>query len=328
MSDTTMIDRLGRDLRKEFPEMWLGTLVWYYVPSDAEVRTKDWLSAITGTTVESMAPTPPRAVDAFKRAVAKIGKTGTTSLGEGDEKVLFKFMTRDSGQDADAVYRDLVVERLGEHQLSYGPVVKFIFRRDSKDITHIVDEEVLGVIPPEIQTEIHIRIDAAYKQYNRERFVLGPIKIRDLIRHEIETRQLGLACKPGAGIYFVFDSHLDRVQGIAEALEHLASHGITFHQMPVADVASQREMIIKAFENDTVAEVDRLMADMSETLKGNRGRITQAVATRYARDFSRLNSRLSEYSDLLEQKFEEQGSRLAIMQSQVLKLVEAIPEDA
>jgi hypothetical protein len=323
----SMIDKLGRDLRTEFPEMWLGTLIWYYVPSDAEVKTKDWIAAVTGSVVEDMTPTKPRAVDAFKRAINKIGKaSGKVSLLIDGEDVLFKFMSRDTGMDDSYVYRDLVVERLGDFKLSYGPVVKFQFNRATREVSYEVDEEVYDTMPTEVQVEVTDRYTQALVQYERERFVLGPMKIRALLREEIETRQLGVPCKPGSGIYFVFDHHQERVEGVAEVIDSLSSHGITFHQMPVADIASQREMIVKAFENETVQEVDKLMSDMADTLKGNRGKVTQAVATRYARDYSRLNSRLAEYSDLLEQKFDEQGNRLVLMQAQVIKLVEAISD--
>lgn len=325
---STMIDRLGRDLRAEYPEMWLGTLVWYYVPSDAEIRTKDWIAAVTGSIVEEMTPTKPRAVDAYKRAINKIGKaSGKVALVIDGDDVLFKFMSRDTGADDSYVYRDLVVERLGEHKLSYGPVVKFTFNRLTKDLDYEIDQDVYGAMPPEVQAEVESRTAMAIDQYQRERFVLGPMKIRALIREEIEARQLGVPCKPGSGVYFVFDNHQERVDGLQEVLDALANHGVTFHQMPVADIANQRQMIIRAFENETVQEVDKLMADMAEALKGKRGKITQAMATRYARDFARLNSRLAEYSDLLEQKFEEQGNRLALMQAQVIKLVDAISEE-
>jgi len=178
----TIIDKLSSDLRKEFPDMFMGSLVWYYVPADAEVKTRDWLAAVTGTAVEDMSPKKTRAVDAFKRSIAKIGRTGKTQLIVGGEECSFKFMHRDSGQDSDFVYRDLVVERLGEHQLSYGPAVKFKYVRSTKKMDHTIDDEVFSEIPSEVQTEIIQRVSQAYQQFEIERFVLGPMKIRELLR--------------------------------------------------------------------------------------------------------------------------------------------------
>ncbi len=321
---TTMVDKLGKDLRDNYPGLFLGSLVWYYVPADAQIKTKEWVAAAEAHEIDEMCPAPPRAVDAFKRAISKIGKSGKVTLMIGGEDVSFRFMARDSGQTADAVFRDLVVERLGENRLSYGPVVKFTFNRSSKNITEKIDRKVYEQIPVEVQAEIEARIQSAYTQYNIERFVLGPMKIRDLIRTEIEEQQLGIPCKPGAGIYFVFDEQFSRVEKLGGLLGEFAQHGLEFHTVPLVDVESQRDMIIKAFETETLGEVDQLMADMTATLKGERGKITLAVAKSFTRDFKRLNDRLSEFSDQLEQKFEQVGDRLDLMRAQTVKLVENI----
>lgn len=325
---TNMVDILGKDLRKAYPGLHIGNLVWYYVPTDAQVKTKEWIAACEEHKIDEMVPTRPRAVDAFKRAIAKIGKSGKVTLTDDKgESVSYKFMARDSGQTADNVFRDLVVERLGENQLSYGPVVKFKFNRSNKELSAEIDDAVFEQIPVEVQAEIQGRADAAYDQYNTERFVLGPMKVRDLIRTELEDQQLAISCKTGAGIYFVFDQHFDRTEKLSLLLGEFASHGIEFHSVPLPNVEGQRNMIIKAFENETLGEVDQLMGDMTATLKGERGKITTAVAKRYTRDFKRLNDRLSQFSDELEQKFEQVGDRLDLMRAQTIKIVENIHID-
>lgn len=324
----TKIDELGKDLREAYPDMWLGSLVWYYVPSDAAILTKDWIAAVESAGVGEMVPTKQRAVDAFKRAVNSVGQSGgKVTLNVNGTDMQFRFLTRDTGQDDTHVFRDLVVERLGKHKLSYGPVVKFVFDRGAKTMTAEIDETIFDSMPDEVQDEVTLRQEGALKQYQIERFVLSPNKVRDLLRDEITNEQHGIPCKPGSGIYFVFDRHQDRVDGVAAVIEHLSRYGLTFHQMPVADVAGQREMIVRAFENETIGEVDKLMHDMTEVLRGNKGKITQKVAIRYAQDYSRLSNRLAEYSDLLEQKFEEQGTRLDVMKAQVTKLIESIDAD-
>ena len=295
---TSMIDALGNDLRETYPDLWLGSLMWYYVPSDAEIATDDWIIAVENAGMSEMAPAKPRPVDAFKRAIRKIGTTGKVKAWVEDEEVSFKFMSRDSGQAEDWVYRDLVVERLGRNKLSYGPVVKFSYARGNAEMDHSVDDEIYDVLPGPVQAEIDARIERAYEQYRREQFVLGPMKIRELVRTEIEERQVGISCKPGKGsaVYFVFDNHLDRVSGLTQVFEALASHGVSFHTLPVVDVESQRDMIMSAFRTGTLGEVDQLMHDMAEAIRGNRGRITKDAAQRYINDFTRLKNRLSTFS--------------------------------
>lgn len=327
MPQPTMVDELSADLRTQFPDLFMGTLVWYYVPADAEVKTRDWVAAVTGTEVESMVPLKTRPVDAFKRAIAKIGKVGKVSLKVSDEMCSFKFMTRDSGKDADFVYRELVVERLGANKLSYGPVVKFKFVRSTNKMDHTVDDDVYNTIPTEVQAEINTRIDDAYSKYKVELFVLGPMKIRGLLQRQIEEVMYGIPCKPGAGLYFVFDTHLAEVEALGKVVDKLANHGVTFHTMPVPNVSNQRDMIIRAFETDTISECDRLMHQMTDTLKGKTGeKITVSVATRYAQEYATLAGRLAEYSDILEMKFEEQGNRLVLMNAQVIKMAQSIED--
>lgn len=321
---TTIADRVGQELRDQYPGLFLGNVVWYHVPTNLDVKTKDWIGAVKSVGLEEMAPTKPRAVDAFKRAMSKNGRGGKVTLMIDGEDVTFKFMSRDSGHNDDMVYRELVVERLGANKLTYGPVVKFSFARSTARMEHVVDDDILDLIPTDVRTEVQLRIDAAYAQYERERYALGDTKVRELMREEIEDRQFGIICKPSGGVYFVFDTYNDRTQKLMQLFEMLGQHGLSMHSIPVADVNQQREMIIQAFENGTLGEVEQLMYDMKETLDGNRGTITKKVAAGYINDFKRLNDRMSAFSDELEQAFEGVSARMEIMRAQTLKIAQNI----
>ena len=325
---TNVIDMLSADLREEFPDLFVGSLVYYHVPSDALVKTRDWIAAVVGTAVEDMAPKPPRAVDAFKRAMQKVGSVGTVSFVEDGESVRYKFMCRDSGQDGEFVYRDLVVERLGSNRLSYGPVVKFKYIRSTQKMTHDVDDATFDTLPPDVMQDVTERIGEAYEKYEIERGVLGPVKIRELLRTQLEEKMFGVPGKSsGGGIYFVFDTHMATLTALKEVCEKLSEHGIEMHMVPIPNVRDQREMLIRAFENETIDECNKLMGEMAAYLRGDGDKkITLAVATGFAKKYATLAGRLAEYSDTLEQKFEEQGNRLMLMREQTLELTRNIKE--
>lgn len=316
----SLVDNISSGLHEKHDDkgLWLGHLCWYYVPGDFRITLKDWIEAIYGTDISDIVPATPRPVDAFKRAVAGVrGKQDV--LGE----LTYKYLPRGAGQDEDFVYRSLTVEELdsNQHRLRYAPVIEFTYDRGAECI---VSEELAAfwTFPPEVQSSLRDRMAEVDTRYARETNSLGPIKVRELIRTELEYRQQGIQAKPGGGVYFVFDDNSIRLNAVDNMVNKF--EGCEFHQLPLINDAKQRHMLKEAFEADSIGQVDLMMGEMTDLLNGDRGKITMKKAKGFHTRFVELSTKLASYSDILEEAMEETGNRLKIMQQQCLEVVKHV----
>lgn len=324
----TEIDQLGKELRAQYDDdMWLGHLVWYYVPADYRIKLKDWIKSIYGTRVRDLVPTAPRAVDAFKRAMNQT--KGSIKLPIQNSGVMFtyKFMPRDSGHDEDYVYRTITVEELDSehHRLSYEPCVQFSYnRRQQKIEKPEFNQAALSTFPEEIQELCETKAAQVSSLYAEEVESLGPIKIRELIRMDIEYKMQGTLARPSGGVYFVKNDHIDRIDGLDSLINGL--DGPTFHQLPLINNSKQRDMLRAAFEVEAAGQVKLLMEDMRTLLQGKSGKITKRKAQAFHAQFLEMTDRLGVYSDLLEEGMEQTGTQLKTLKIQVMEVFKRIAD--
>lgn len=323
----TKIDDLGAEMRAQYEDdVWLGHLVWYYVPTDYRIKLKDWMTAIYGTPVKDLVPTPPRAVDAFKRAITKT-KSKVKIPVQNHGEFTYKFMPRDRGHDESYVYRTITVEELDPsmHRLSYEACVDFAYdRRNERIEKPEFDTTAMASFPAEIQQLCETKAAQVQALYYEEMESLGPIKVRELIRQDIEHKMQGTLARPAGGVYFVSNEHLDRVDALDELVNGLG--GPTFHQLPLINNAKQRQMLRSAFEVEAAGQVELLMDEMRQALQGKKGKITQARAKAYHGRFLDMTDRLATYSDLLNEGMENTATRLKALQTQVMEVFKRIED--
>ena len=323
----TKIDDMGAELRAQYDDdMWLGHLVWYYVPADFQITLKDWMTAIYGTPVKDLVPNAPRPVDAFKRAINKTKgsvKVPMPSLGE----FTYKFLPRDRGHDGEHVYRSITVEELdsANHRLSYETCVNFAYDRKTERIEKPeFDKGALSTFPAAIQQLCETKAAQVQAGYLEEMDSLGPIKVRELIRQDVERKMMGTLARPSGGVYFVSNEWIDRIDGLDEMVNGL--NGPTFHQLPLINSSKQREMLRAAFEVEAAGQVEILMEEMRLLLKGKKGKITQLKAKQYHGRFLEMTDRLGAYSDLLNEGMETTAVQLKALQTQCMEVFKRIED--
>ncbi len=317
----TVVDNLSKDLREQFgDDKWLGMLCWYFVPGDANISLADWVSAVNNTAISQLIPTAPRAVDTFKRAVNKIQERRRIRDYVDKEEFTYKFLARNAGQDADYVYRKLIIEELDNemHRLAYLEVVNFTYVRETRSILAEVQETNLCNFPEQVQRLIHEKIELVQDIFRREQTALGPIKVREMIRGHLENTLRGSLARPGGGVYFVSTEHLAQLDALDTVVNSFG--GPSFHMLPLVDTDRQREMIKEAFESQSLAKVDELMAKQKDLLTGKSGKITINKAKAFHSEFLELTNRLAEYVDLLGDTMDATGNRLKLLQIQTVEV--------
>lgn len=317
----TVVDNLSKELREHYgDDKWLGMLCWYFVPGDANISLADWVSAVNNTAISTLVPTAPRAVDTFKRAVNKIQERRRIKDYVNGEEFTYKFLARNAGQDPDFAYRKLVVEELDNnmHRLAYLEVATLTYIRANQTIDTQVDEEAILKFPEQVQRLIQEKVASVHEIYNREQTSLGPIKVRELIRGHLENTLRGSLARPGGGVYFVSTEHLEQLDALDSVVNSFA--GPSFHMLPLVDTDRQREMIKDAFESQSLARVDELMARQKDLLIGKSGAITINKAKAFHSEFLELTNRLTDYSSLLDDTLEATGNRLKLLQKQTVEV--------
>lgn len=329
----TYIDNLSKEMQQKYdPDMFIGFMCWYYVPGDVPITLRDWIAAIVGTSLSNMVPTAPRAVDGMKRAM-----NGHMARIE-DDGFIHKVLARESGKDDEKVYRTLVVEKLDaeEQRLFYEEVIKFTYDRDlgyklargEGDISKVLTyEKLVGFtkLSNVVAGEIENRVYAIIEKFKRELGSLGAIKIREMLRKDIEGNQRGVLVRESGGVYFVFSANDERLHALDELVTKLGN-GCQFHLLPIMDDGKQREMLRAAFEAESAGEVDRLMDYIRELKAGKRGKITMHKAQGVFEEFRELQGRLADYSDHLEIAMDETAARLTLLNTQAMSLFKEVQD--
>lgn len=321
------IDQVAREMRAKYnDDLWLGHLCWYEVTKVAEITLKEWMASVYGTPVSDIVPKAPRAVDTFKKAIQSTADRRNVRVAlNGSDTYTYKFLPRGSGQDAEHVYRSIVVEELDEnqHRLVYEPVVKFTYDRASEKILEPeIDREVLEGFPEEVQHLIADKVEQVFRFYREQQEVLGRIKVRELIRSELQDKQRGIPAKESGGIYFVFNDNLGRLDALGDVVNGFA--GCSFHSLPVVDDENQREMVRDAYENETSGEADILMKDIHDLLAGKKGGVTMKKAQELHARFSEQTKRLKTFQEHLDVGLDRTSARIDILQQQCMEVFKKV----
>jgi len=315
-----LVHEIAADLRARYEDtdMWLGSLCTSHIPSDFNVSLSEWMEGIKGTVIEDLTPTPPRNVDGFKRAVASVRGKQVKIGGR-----VWRFMPRSAGHDEDDVYRNITIEELDaeDHVLHYDKAVEFIYDRHRQYIRKAeINQNFSSVVPHEVRIEIQNRVDQVHKAFKELGGYLGPVKIRQLIRNDIEHSMGGIPAKPDGGLYFVFPQHLQRLEAIETLLN---GFGCYFGIIPLVRDDKRREMMRKAFEEDSMATSRRLMKEMKDLLESEKG-VTVKKAQALHKEYLTLQTKLASYSDHLGSAMEETGTALRALQAQSIALFKKV----
>lgn len=297
-------------------ELFLGRLCWYTVTEDVRVNYKDFyeliLKAFANMDIKPKLPTPPRGVDVFRRACtgAEIKNYSDDTSGDG---VRYNYMIRPAGSDADRVYRVIVRETVDNngHELGYDELIKVVYNRASESIDfrpEAIDDPVVS--------EIQGAIIAYFYDW---RDTLTAYACRELVRKLIENNLNGIRVRPSGGVYFVHERYAPVIDALDPAINMLSPDS-AFHFLPLLDDGKQREMLRAAFEDESVGQIDTLIGEMGDILKGDK-QISMERFASYKASYDELRGRLVDYSDLLDEKLELSATRLEIMQQVVYELI-------
>lgn len=293
----------------------LGQLCWFSIPEmrvdHAVVVRQMQQSGLDQLTL----PPVPRTADVFKRACTAAQKKRVYTADPG---ILHNYMVREVGKDSERIWRQLVLEVVDTNgrSLDYQRLVELTFDRASNTISVEWLQDPKTSVPA--ASEIITEIRHYYKEWNN---ALTSYALRELIRNLLE-RLHSTVVRPSGGVYFVHEEHCDMLFALEDMVNNLPG-GCSFHTLPLLDDRKQRDMLRKAFEEESIGEIDRILGEMSEILKSD-AKITSARYADYANQYNTLTAKVAEYSDLLDEAMVQTASRLEIMQATIISLMDTV----
>jgi ElaB/YqjD/DUF883 family membrane-anchored ribosome-binding protein len=313
---TNTVEALSTKLTETYnPDLFLGRLCWYSIPDsvnitrDAFVAKLDECGVPFGKTIPEI-----RAVDVFKRGCtsAETNKylpddTERAALDLPDVSYI-NYMFRNSGQDKDKVYRSLireVVDAAG-HKLAYTEIATLTYDRTTQAIVTTVNSTPFLDVERAV-----IRKVTDYFAHEGKR--ITPYSIREFVRKGLEWDIHAIKVRPSGGIYFTQEDFSVVVTALETAINDI---GGSFHTLPLLDDSKQRLMLKKAFEDESLDDINAMLAEITEVFKSGK----QISEDRYA-DFrlryNALSKKVVEYSNVLDEAMETTASYLEIADAQI-----------
>jgi hypothetical protein len=328
---TTVIDyqHAAADLPDE---MFLGQLVFFTI-SEADVNLDTMRTAVgTHQLRDDTLRKRLRPIDAFKKATNEIAVKFAKTAGRQDS-----ILVRSVGQDSQTSHRHVVLERAQyatgqRRRLLYDTIASIVYDRGTRQkdgsivddfitvtvnqsLPHLTDEEKAWV-------EAHVGTDGAQliARYTHWREHLDSHAIRAFVRDYLLLLG-GIQAKANGGVYFVPQRHVDELRRLATLIGEIGSD---MHLVPLLDIVDQRQMLARAFEQETMTEVDSLMVELAKILHHPSRTITPATYDDYVQTAAELLAKADDYTALLGDNLDTARLRIDTFKTQVLTLAARI----
>jgi len=299
----------------------LGYLTWFSVP-DESVSLKAFKRALAMQGLPpSLAPKDTKAINTFKRAMRE--QEGRKRI---EDVIVETDVVQISESADDCVYQiSAVVRDLDEKVVDYPKAVRVVFIKSTEEI----DFKSLGGVP---RSEVVALMDAIQDYYDKNSSKVTGARVRGVVRNYIrsesdETRNIdglsgeNLRGKAG-GIYFIPAKHFEQIKALSEMLHELYKGKAYLHSVPLADSASERELVRRHHVANAKEEMKEAMADARDLLRAERERAPRSdvVANQWSR-FRAIQRRAAEYASILGDEQEDIADMTRMLDKQLKKLI-------
>lgn len=299
----------------------LGYLTWFSVPDDSVGLRRLKQALVVHGLPPSLAPKDTKAINVFKRAMREQEGKHTE-----DGVIVETTVAPVAETSEDCVYQISRLERdLENRVVNYPKALRVIFNKRTEQISF----NTLAEVPRAIVVPMTEAIEDFYEK-NGSKATGSKVRavVRNYLRSEPDEQRNveglsgeNLRGKAG-GIYFIPAKHIGQLQALSEALTELYDGRAYLHAVPLADGASEREIIRRHHVANTRSEIKEAMSDCRDLLRADRERNPRSdvVANQWAR-FRAIQRRTAEYASLLKDEEEEINTMGEMLKKQLDKLI-------
>jgi hypothetical protein len=301
----------------------LGYLTWFSVPDESiGLRKLKSQLAVQGLP-PTLAPKDTKAIHTFKRAMRE--QEGRRRQGDIITDTAVAQVTETAWE---CVYQIARVKRdLEDQVVDYPKALRVTFVKADEEIKF----KPLGEVPRADALEMMSDIQDFYDKNNTK--VTGA-RVRGIVRNYLRSEPdeqrtidgLGgenLRGKAG-GIYFIPAEHVEQLKALSSMLEELYPGRAYLHAVPMADGASQREIIRRHHIANTRQEIMEAIGEAKSLLSADRERALRSdvVANKWAQ-FRQIQRRAARYNELLKDEQDEITDAATILNKQLDRLLGA-----
>lgn len=309
-------------------EALLGNILWYTI-SDADVNYEQAKKELEARNLDASLLRPIRSVDAFKLATNELKHSFKPEDG-----VKLNVLVRSVGQDGDTSHRHIILERVStkpgqKRRLIYDSSAEIVYSRGAKnkegervnDGIQVSRRQVPGLtLTPEQEAWLDNALTNLVPRFEHFKTHLQSHKVRNFVREYAYT--LGGVCvKEGGGVYFVFQKRKDELLKLREWVESIGSE---FSITPLLDIMDKRKEIAVAFEEEAIAECERMEREIEKILTDPQRTIKEGTFDDYGRGVAELTQKAIDFRDNLGVRGDLAGAHIEKLKKQVMALVDRI----
>lgn len=305
----------------------LGYLTWFSVPDrpvSIKKLRKEWLLA--GLDPKPL-PEEPRPLYLFKRAMR--AQEGKVRLDDG---TIIETDVKDVLENEEfCIYQiSRVVRDVDNRQVDYPKAMRVVYNKAAQELKFDpLREDGQKAVP---RAELLPMMESIQDYFDNNGQMIDGKKVRGLVRNFIKDDSdeqggvVGLSGEnlrgKGGGVYFVGGRYKDELEALEAALDSLYPDGAAYlHSVPLADAASERELIRRHHLDNTKREIEEAMADVAKLLRADRKHAVRSdVAAHHWRRLRALQRRAAEYKTLLKDENEDIDAATEMLQKQLDKL--------
>jgi hypothetical protein len=300
----------------------LGYIAWFSIPQDPiKISTlrKAWV-------VAGLDPTPlprdQRAADVFKRAMRE--QEGKVT---NDDRTITQTDVVDVMQtESEIVYQiSRVVRDFDEKVVDYPKALRAIFNKEHETISF----NPLGQVS---RADVLPMMNQIQDYYDQNAKTVTGNKVRGIVRNYIQTDadeqsgKVGLSGEnmrgQAGGVYFVLERYADELEGLSQALGELYSGARAYlYSVPLADGATERELIRRHHIASALDDAKKEMADVAQILRDDRLVSVRGDVRQYHwGKLQGLKRRVAMYSQALKVEQEDVSDAMTMLERQLNKL--------
>lgn len=332
MSQTSIQGSYLQQIEALPPEAFLGSLVFFSI-SQADVELDDARAELTrlGLPLDGLRKNL-RPTDAYRKASAAMARKFKEVDG-----VRAELLVRSLGEDAEQAYRQLILERVStkegrKRRVFYEKVASVTWNRGTRGsngeyLGHSVESErtthLLGSpLTAEEDEWLTVALRTFPDNYERMLTHLDTHAVRSYVRETIYDHLGGTCVKGSGGLYFVKQDHADIVARLGEWVRGVGSE---FHSLPLLNLQDQREMILAAFEEETLEDVGKLQEEIARMIKAG----TPILAKTYDQFVEKAvvhAARARDYGTAMGRRAERAEIQIHMLHAQAMQLAHQVRE--
>lgn len=299
----------------------LGHIVWWFLPDgDLPLRTlrTEWEKA--GLDPRPL-PKDTRDSDLYRRAIR-----GEEGRKENHDGLIIETDVRDiPTNDSYITYQvSRVIKDAANVMVEYPRALTTRYDRFTSEITFSkqADDGVAEAM-----------IESIKERYAKNQRTITANRLRSLIREFLVNDaddKAGIgglsaeSMRPSGGVYFVLDRHAKALEALGEFFSAMYPDGdAQLCSLPMADGASEREMVRRSHVANSIAEIEAAITDGRNLLQDRKRAMSDSTRQHHFQKLARLQRHAADYAQALQDEQADVTSHLTLLSKQLDKLLAA-----